>query len=82
MNAREYFNEFRLMAVATDKNREDAKQLAEKFGLELTDANAGFHLLILDKSANKVASAGIQDLCDGDDLEFSKSLLFSFSILI
>ncbi|XZE18297.1 M56 family metallopeptidase [Pirellulaceae bacterium SH449] len=72
---RPYSDDFRIMAVPTDGDRLlAAQELAEQSNLNLVDGREAFHLLVFNKSAELIASAGIKQLCDGE--EFSKDALF------
>lgn len=72
---RPYSDDFRIMAVPTDGDRLlAAQELAKQSNLNLVDGREAFHLLVFNKSAELIASAGIKQLCDGEEL--SKDALF------
>ncbi len=70
---RPFGDEFRFMAIPTDGARAAAAvDLASKLNDKLSESQQPFHLVMLDASGKKVASAGIGELCTGDQLAKDK----------
>lgn len=72
-----YRDDFRFMAIPTDGARlAAAQELAKKLNLELKEGREDFHLVLLNKAGEIVASAGAKELSSGDPL--SKDALFGW----
>jgi len=67
--------EFRFMAIPTDGDRSElAVALSEKLDEKLPETKQPFQLVILDATGKKVASAGIEELCNAEELSRDKLL--------